>query len=128
LEFTLQRAPNEQSRNAGLNSNTPLQRFYASSASISPPTRRRFALEHGAELGYVAGYESALAELIKNHSVKFGDDWLQVEWTLEPGDFPAMLKSWSSSFSLSGPDTLKRELHTLLTPFCSTRIRQRKIQ
>jgi tRNA U34 5-methylaminomethyl-2-thiouridine-forming methyltransferase MnmC len=69
-----------------------------------------FALEHGAELGYVAGYESALAELIKNHSVKFGDDWLQVEWTLEPGDFPAMLKSWSSSFSLSGPDTLKREL------------------
>jgi tRNA U34 5-methylaminomethyl-2-thiouridine-forming methyltransferase MnmC len=52
-----------------------------------------FALEHGAELGYVAGYESALAELIKNHSVKFGDDWLQVEWTLEPGDFPARLVS-----------------------------------
>ena len=50
-----------------------------------------FALEHGAELGYVAGYESALAELIKNHSVKFSDDLLQVEWTLEPGDFPAML-------------------------------------
>jgi tRNA U34 5-methylaminomethyl-2-thiouridine-forming methyltransferase MnmC len=69
-----------------------------------------FALEHGAELGYVAGYESALAELIKNHSAKFGDDLLQVEWTLEPGDFPAMLKSWSSSFSLFGPDTLKREL------------------
>jgi tRNA U34 5-methylaminomethyl-2-thiouridine-forming methyltransferase MnmC len=69
-----------------------------------------FALEHGAELGYVAGYESALAELIKNHSVKFSDDLLQVEWTLEPGDFPALLQGWSSSFSLSGPDTLKREL------------------
>ena len=69
-----------------------------------------FALEHGAELGYVAGYESALAELVKNHSVKFSDDLLQVEWTLEPGDFPALLKSWSSSFSLSGSDTLKREL------------------
>jgi tRNA U34 5-methylaminomethyl-2-thiouridine-forming methyltransferase MnmC len=52
-----------------------------------------FALEHGAELGYVAGYESALAELIKNHSVKFSDDLLQVEWTLEPGDFPARLVS-----------------------------------
>ena len=51
-----------------------------------------FALEHGAELGYVAGYESALAELVKNHSVKFSDDLLQVEWTLEPGDFPAWLK------------------------------------
>ena len=50
-----------------------------------------FALEHGAELGYVAGYESALAELVQNHSVKFSDDLLQVEWTLEPGDFPAML-------------------------------------
>jgi tRNA U34 5-methylaminomethyl-2-thiouridine-forming methyltransferase MnmC len=50
-----------------------------------------FALEHGAELGYVTGYESALAELIKNHSVKFADDLLQVEWTLERGDFPAML-------------------------------------
>ena len=51
-----------------------------------------FALKHGAELGYVAGYESALAELVKNHSVKFSDDLLQVEWTLEPGDFPAWLK------------------------------------
>jgi hypothetical protein len=50
-----------------------------------------FALEHGAELGYVAGYESALAELVKNHSVKFSDDLLQVEWTLEPGDFPAFI-------------------------------------
>ena len=50
-----------------------------------------FALEHGAELGYVTGYESALAELIKNHSVKFNDGLLQVEWTLVPGDFPAWL-------------------------------------
>jgi hypothetical protein len=50
-----------------------------------------FALEHGAELGYVTGYESALAELIKNHSVKFSDGLLQVEWRLVPGDFPAWL-------------------------------------
>ena len=69
-----------------------------------------FALEHSAELGYVAGYESALAELVKNHSAKFSDGLLEVEWTLEPGDFPALLQGWSSSFSLSGPDTLKREL------------------
>jgi hypothetical protein len=56
-----------------------------------------FALKHGAELGYVAGYESTLAELIKNHSVKFSDDWLQVEWRLVPGDFPAWLATvcWS---------------------------------
>ena len=59
-----------------------------------------FALEHGAELGYVAGYESALAELIKNHSVKFGDDRLQVEWTLEPGDFPAGLERFNGRDAL----------------------------
>ncbi len=69
-----------------------------------------FALEHGAELGYVAGYESALAELIKNHSVKFSEGLLQVEWTLELGDFPILLQGWSTSFSLCGSDTLKREL------------------
>ena len=51
-----------------------------------------FALEHGTELGYVAGYESALADLIKNRSVKSNDGLLQVEWTLEPGDFPARLE------------------------------------
>jgi tRNA U34 5-methylaminomethyl-2-thiouridine-forming methyltransferase MnmC len=51
-----------------------------------------FALEHGAELGYVAGYESALSELVQNHSVKFGDNLFQVEWRLVLGDFPALLK------------------------------------
>jgi tRNA U34 5-methylaminomethyl-2-thiouridine-forming methyltransferase MnmC len=51
-----------------------------------------FALEHGAELGYVAGYESALAELVKNHSAKFSDDSLAVEWKLVLGDFPAWLE------------------------------------
>jgi hypothetical protein len=51
-----------------------------------------FAIEHGAELGYVAGYESALAELVKNHAVKFSNDWLRVEWRLVPGDFPAWLR------------------------------------
>jgi hypothetical protein len=59
-----------------------------------------FALEHGAELGYVAGYESALAGLIKNHSAKFNDGLLNIEWTLEPGDFPAMLKRFNGRDAL----------------------------
>jgi hypothetical protein len=59
-----------------------------------------FALQHGAELGDVAEYESALAELVKNHSTKFGDDWLQVEWTLELGDFPAWLERFSGRDAL----------------------------
>ncbi len=50
-----------------------------------------FALEHGVELGYLASFEAPLAELVKNHSVKFSDDSLQVEWTLELGDFPTWL-------------------------------------
>jgi len=74
-----------------------------------------FALEHGAELGYVAGYETALAELVKNHSVKFGDDLLQVEWTLEPGDFPALLISArevqpSPGFGATGARPTQNEL------------------
>ena len=59
-----------------------------------------FALEHGAELGYVAGYESALARLVKKHSVKFSDDSLQVVWTLEPGDFPAWVKQFNGRDAL----------------------------
>jgi tRNA U34 5-methylaminomethyl-2-thiouridine-forming methyltransferase MnmC len=50
-----------------------------------------FALEHGAELGYVTGYESALAKLIENHSTKFKDGLLNIEWTLEPGNFPSLI-------------------------------------
>ena len=76
-----------------------------------------FALEHGAELGYVAGYESALAELLRNHSVKFGDDGLQVEWTLEPGDFPAWLKSRAGV--PPAPQTLPRERTTPETALLS---------
>jgi tRNA U34 5-methylaminomethyl-2-thiouridine-forming methyltransferase MnmC len=50
-----------------------------------------FALEHGAELGYLAGYETTLAELVRNHSVEFSDSVLHVEWTLNLGDFPTIL-------------------------------------
>ena len=55
-------------------------------------TAAAFALDHVAELNYLAGFEKPLAELIENHSVKFGDDLLQVEWTLELGDFPVWLE------------------------------------
>jgi len=51
-----------------------------------------FALQHVAELNYLAGFEAPLAELVKNRSVKFGDDGLKVEWTLVLGDFPAGLE------------------------------------
>jgi tRNA U34 5-methylaminomethyl-2-thiouridine-forming methyltransferase MnmC len=50
-----------------------------------------FALEHVSELSYLAGFEAALAELMRNHSVKFTAGLMDVEWTLELGDFPALI-------------------------------------
>jgi queuine tRNA-ribosyltransferase len=50
-----------------------------------------FALQHTAELGYLTGYEDALAELTQRRRAAFGDGLLQVEWTLVLGDFPTSL-------------------------------------
>ena len=50
-----------------------------------------FALEHAAELGYLTGHEDTLADLMQHHGAAFGDDFLQVEWTLILGDFPTSL-------------------------------------
>jgi len=50
-----------------------------------------FALKHRTELGYIAEYETALAELVKNRFVRIQTGLLKMEWTLELGDFPAFL-------------------------------------
>ena len=50
-----------------------------------------FALEHGHELGYLAGFAAPLAELIQTHAVQFIAGSLQVGWTLKIGDFPAWI-------------------------------------
>ena len=52
-----------------------------------------FALEHASELGYLAGFETSLAGLVRNHSVKLNADLLKVEWRLELGDFPALVSA-----------------------------------
>jgi tRNA U34 5-methylaminomethyl-2-thiouridine-forming methyltransferase MnmC len=63
-----------------------------------------FALEHVAALGYLAGFEAPLTELIQNHSVKFKAGSLNVEWTFMLGDFPAWLEQFQ------GTDALPRVL------------------
>ena len=63
-----------------------------------------FALEHGAELGYVAGYESSLVGLVQNHSVKFNDGLLNIEWTLVLGDFPTFLSRSSRATATCEPE------------------------
>jgi tRNA U34 5-methylaminomethyl-2-thiouridine-forming methyltransferase MnmC len=50
-----------------------------------------FAIQHSAELGYLAGNETALDELVKKHFTRIEDAALQVNWALELGDFPTLL-------------------------------------
>ncbi len=52
-----------------------------------------FALKHAAELGYLLGYETVVSALIQNHSTAFTNESLNVEWSLELGDFPAKIKN-----------------------------------
>ena len=67
-----------------------------------------FALEHCGELGYFTGFESQLETLLRNQSVRFSHRRLQVEWTSELGDFPALLASrpGSSRVRLPAPDAI----------------------
>jgi hypothetical protein len=69
----------------------------------------KFALKHTAELGYFGGYENHLEEFIRGHRVTFQDGAQTVDWEFHLGDFPTLLQSWSSRFSVSGLDKLKLE-------------------
>jgi tRNA U34 5-methylaminomethyl-2-thiouridine-forming methyltransferase MnmC len=51
----------------------------------------RFAARHAEELGYLAGYESALAALGETGSVCFTSANQSVKWELHLGDFPDLL-------------------------------------
>ena len=50
-----------------------------------------FALKHAAELGYPAGYETELTELLRARSVEFAQGNLKVRWKFILGDFPKLL-------------------------------------
>ena len=69
-----------------------------------------FALQNATALGYLAGYENQAAVLLHNHRVEFQNGKLSVIWEFRLGDFPALLQSWSSRFSVPRPDKLKLEL------------------
>ena len=53
----------------------------------------RFALEHGAELGYLAGYEQALNGLLQDGFAGFTNGFQTVRWEVHLGDFPSLLKT-----------------------------------
>jgi tRNA U34 5-methylaminomethyl-2-thiouridine-forming methyltransferase MnmC len=52
-----------------------------------------FALQHAAELSYLAGYENQITELLREKSVEFTDKNLSVRWEFHLGDFPDLLHS-----------------------------------
>jgi tRNA U34 5-methylaminomethyl-2-thiouridine-forming methyltransferase MnmC len=70
----------------------------------------KFALKNADALGYFGGYENQLRELLREHRVTFQDGQQSVNWEFHLGDFPTLLQSWSSRFSVSEPDKLKLEL------------------
>jgi tRNA U34 5-methylaminomethyl-2-thiouridine-forming methyltransferase MnmC len=51
-----------------------------------------FALQNDASLGYLAGYEPRLRELICSNKVSFKDGAREVHWELHVADFPTLLK------------------------------------
>ncbi|MEI6076063.1 MAG: MnmC family methyltransferase [Verrucomicrobiota bacterium] len=52
-----------------------------------------FALQNAAALGYAAGYERQLTELLRGRHVVFQNGSCAVEWKFYLGDFPQLLKS-----------------------------------
>lgn len=50
-----------------------------------------FALKNSAALGYLAGYENQIAELLRAKRVEFENGKLRVKWEFHPGDFPALI-------------------------------------
>ena len=50
-----------------------------------------FALNHAGELGYFAGYEEPVAELVASHHVSFARGGQNVHWEVHVADFPTLL-------------------------------------
>jgi len=69
-----------------------------------------FALNHAAALDYPVGYEAQLAGLLRDKRAEFKNGNCAVDWEFHLGDFPQLIQSWSSRFSVSAPDKLKLEL------------------
>ena len=51
-----------------------------------------FALQNAEALGYLVGYESPLAKLLRSHRVEFQNGASRVTWEFHLGDFPTLLE------------------------------------
>ncbi len=51
-----------------------------------------FALAHPKQLGYFAGYEALVAQLIARRRVEFREGDREIDWELQLGDFPTLMQ------------------------------------
>src|SRR5215831_5369418 len=65
-----------------------------------------FALKNAAALGYVAGYENQIGELLCKRRVTFQHGSCAVEWEFHVGDFPSLLKSQISDLKFQKPQAI----------------------
>ncbi len=65
----------------------------------------QFSLQKKEELGYFAGYEEPVRQLIQTHDVEFLNGEKNVNWQLRLGDFPTFLKTPGAKLLLK-PDVI----------------------
>jgi tRNA U34 5-methylaminomethyl-2-thiouridine-forming methyltransferase MnmC len=64
-----------------------------------------FASWHAAELGYFAGYEEPVAELLSSGRAIFQNGSNQADWSFHQGDFPALIHSQAAE-TFEKPDAI----------------------
>ena len=64
----------------------------------------RFALQNAAALGYPAGYEPQIEELLRSRRVQFPNGRQPVDWEFHLGDFPALIAN--AAVRLPAPDAI----------------------
>ncbi len=65
-----------------------------------------FAVQHARELGYVAGYEEPIRDLLANGQTQFLNGKQSIHWELRVADFPLWLTNEAKTRSTSTPDAI----------------------
>lgn len=65
----------------------------------------RFARQHAEKLGYFAGFEDQVTQLLEQRSITFSDGTRRVRWEIQEGDFPTRMIN-SRSGELPSPHAI----------------------
>jgi hypothetical protein len=66
----------------------------------------QFAVKHACELGYVAGFENPIEQLLQNGRVSFGNDKQSISWEVRVADFPKWLDGEIKAKIAPTPDAI----------------------